>query len=70
MKKIKSKIDKNQFEEIECPAYGRTGGVEIIDEYEGKEILRACDCCDGRGVVHWRKDLIKNDEILSFELCN
>jgi hypothetical protein len=27
MKKIKSKIDKNQFEEIECLACGRTGGV-------------------------------------------
>ena len=52
MKKIKSKIDKNQFDEIKCPACGRTEGVEIIDEYEGKEILRACDCCYGRGVVH------------------
>ncbi|MHC5930645.1 hypothetical protein [Nostoc sp.] len=52
MKKIKSKIDKNQFDEIKCPACGRNEVVEIIDEYEGKEILRACECCYGRGVVH------------------
>jgi hypothetical protein len=31
MKKIKSKIHKNQFEEIECPACGGTGGVGIED---------------------------------------